>query len=194
MEDTAPPMRLTPVDFCPRSIRLLLDHSDCPGQKFRAHQMCFLDEWSRETLGHELSISGLCIIFETTERTVRRALIRGPEDPNPPGRDSALSTDVASALIAMLLAASQGCNPLLNKDLLKIARERHNPKLTKGRFHVFLGRHLDILQECRSLPLEDARLTIPHGQLEGHITTMKTLLAGKCSELVFNLDKVSSSD
>jgi hypothetical protein len=51
-----------------------------------------------------------------------------------------------------------------------------------------------VLQECRSLPLEDARLTVPREQLEEHINTMKTLISGKYSGLIFNLDEVGSSD
>jgi hypothetical protein len=51
-----------------------------------------------------------------------------------------------------------------------------------------------MLQECRPFPLEGSRLTVPRGQLEEQINTMKTILAGKFSELVFNLDKVGSSE
>jgi hypothetical protein len=43
------------------------------------------------------------------------------------------------------------------------------------------------------VPLEDARLTVPREQLEEHLNTMKNVLAGKYSELVFNLDEVGSS-
>jgi hypothetical protein len=185
---------LAAVDFCPRSIRFLLEHTDFPAQEFRSHQICFLNEWSRETLGRELRISELCTIFDLTERTVRRALLRGPEDPNPPGRHRALSPDVESDLITLVIGAFRSGNPLNNKELLKTVRERYDPKLTKGWVHAFVGRHLDVLQECRSLPLEDARLTVPREQLEEHITNMKTLLVGKYSELVFNLDEVGSSE
>jgi hypothetical protein len=51
-----------------------------------------------------------------------------------------------------------------------------------------------MLQECRSFPLEDSRLTVPRAQLEKHLNTMKTILAGKFSELVFNLDEIGFSE
>jgi hypothetical protein len=59
---------------------------------------------------------------------------------------------------------------------------------------AFIGRHLDMLQECRSFPLEDSSLTALRAQLEKHINTVKTILAGKFSELVFNLDEIGFSE
>jgi hypothetical protein len=123
---------LADVDFRPRSIRFLFEHSDFPAQEFRTHQICFREEWSRETLGCEVRISELCVIFDITERTVRRALLCGPEDPNPPGRHRALSPDVESDLIALVIGAFQSGNPFNNKELLKTVWERYDPKLTKG--------------------------------------------------------------
>jgi hypothetical protein len=41
-------------------------------------------------------------IFDIGKRTIRRALFRGAEDPNPPGRHIALDTETESVLIAML--------------------------------------------------------------------------------------------
>jgi hypothetical protein len=60
--------------------------------------------------------------------------------------------------------------------------------------HSFIGRYLDMLQERPSSPFEDSRLTVPRERLEEHINTMKTILAGKLSELVFNLGEVGSSE
>jgi hypothetical protein len=47
-----------------------------------------------------------------------------------------------------------------------MVRETYNPKLTKGWVHSFIGRHLDVLQLCRSLPQEDTRMTVPRVYLE----------------------------
>jgi hypothetical protein len=101
---------------------------------------------------------------------------------------------IESSLVTMLLDAFQRGEPMTNKELLKTVRETHNSKLTKGWVHSFIRRHLNMLQECLSLPLEDSRLIVPREQLEEHINTMKMILAGKFSELVFNLDEVGSSE
>jgi hypothetical protein len=83
---------------------------------------------------------------------------------------------------------------LTSKALLQIVREKYDPKLTKGWVNAFIGRHLDSLQVCRSWPQEDNRLTIPRAILEAHIENIRTTVAGKCAELVFNLDEVGSSE
>jgi hypothetical protein len=44
------------------------------------------------------------------------------------------------------------------------------------------------------LPLEDAWVIVPSEQLDDHITTMKPLVAGKHSDLVFTLYEVCSSE
>jgi hypothetical protein len=77
---------------------------------------------------------------------------------------------------------------------LKIVREQHNSKLTKGWLHDFIGRHLDQLQICRSLPQEDLRMAVPRAYLEEHIRVLETHIAGKLAELVFNLDELGSAD
>jgi hypothetical protein len=80
-----------------------------------------------------------------------------------------------------------------NKEMLQIVRER-NHLLTKRWLHAFIGRHFDQLQICRSLPQEDTRMLLPRAHLEEHVPLAKLVIAGQFSELVFNLDEVSSSD
>jgi hypothetical protein len=77
-----------------------------------------------------------------------------------------------------------------------MVRERYDRVLTDGWVNAFIGRHLDALKTCRSLAQEDTRLTVPRVQLEEHIQTMKVKVhvAGKFSELVFNLDELGSAD
>jgi hypothetical protein len=93
----------------------------------------------------------------------------------------------------MLLDAFQRGEPMTNIELLKTVKAQYNSKLIKGWLHSFIGWHLDVLQQCFSFPLEGSRLTVPREQLEEHINTVKTILAGKFSELVFNLDEIESS-
>jgi hypothetical protein len=60
--------------------------------------------------------------------------------------------------------------------------------------HDFIGRHLDELKGCRSLPQKDLRMAVPRAYLEEHIQLLKTHFTGKVAELVFNLDGLGSAD
>jgi hypothetical protein len=82
---------------------------------------------------------------------------------------------------------------LPNKEMPQILCER-NCLLTKGWLHAFIGRHFGQLQICRSLPQEDTRMIVPRADLEDHIEFAKLIIAGKFSELVYNLEEVGSSD
>jgi hypothetical protein len=79
-----------------------------------------------------MHLSELSTFFDMTERTVRRALARSPEDPLPFGRYCVMDAIIESALVTMLLDVYQRGEPMTNKELLKTVREQYNPKLTKG--------------------------------------------------------------
>jgi hypothetical protein len=129
-----------------------------------------------------------------TTAVIRRILRKGPENPQPRGRHQALDPAIESAILTLVLDAFKNGKGMMPKELLQMVRETDNPKLTKGSVHFFIGRHLDVLQLCRSLPQEDTRMTVPRAYLEQHIATMKTHIVGKFSELIFNLDEVGSSE
>jgi hypothetical protein len=154
---------LITLGFPPRAIRLLLRRSNFPPFEFRTHQVCFLNEWTRETLNGTMHLSEISTLSDMTGRTVRRAFARGPEDPFPLEHYRALGADIELSIIIMLLDAFQRGEPMTYKELLKPAKEQYNSKFTKGWMHSRIGWHLDVLQECRSLPLEDSRLTVPRG-------------------------------
>jgi hypothetical protein len=94
----------------------------------------------------------------------------------------------------MVLEVFRAGNAMGRKQLLQLARERDGPELTRGWPNAFIGRHLDTLQTCRSLPHEDTRLAVPWVQLEEHIQTMKAHVVEKFAELIFNLDGLGSVD
>jgi hypothetical protein len=93
------------LGFPLRIIRFLLRHNGFPTFEFRTHQICFLNQRTRETLNRTMHLSELSILFDMTEGTVRSALARGPEDPLPLGHHRALDADIKSSLITMLLNA-----------------------------------------------------------------------------------------
>jgi hypothetical protein len=128
------------------------------------------------------------------ERSVYRTLHRGLQQPGPLGRHNALDEESEQALIAMLLEAFRAAVPMNKEQVLHIVRERYRKTATRGWVNAFIGRHLDALQTCRSIPQEDTRLAVPRSQLEEHLHILQVHLAGKCAELVFNLDELGSAD
>jgi hypothetical protein len=83
---------------------------------------------------------------------------------------------------------------MTQKELLIFVSEHYSLTLTKGCVIIFIRRHLDALKVCRALPQEDTRLSILRDYLEAYIESMRTTVAEKFVELVFNLDEVSFSD
>jgi hypothetical protein len=94
----------------------------------------------------------------------------------------------------MLLDAFHKEKAFTQKEFLRIMREQHKPTLTNEWMHDLIGRHLDELKVCLSLPQEDVRMTMPKTYLEEHVQLLKTHLPGKVAELVFNLDGFGSAD
>jgi hypothetical protein len=94
----------------------------------------------------------------------------------------------------MIIQAFNEGKAMTTKQILELVRERYSAGLTKGWLNAVVGRHLDALQICRSLTQENMRLTVPREHLEAHIEHMKSIVAIKFAELVFNLDEVRSSD
>jgi hypothetical protein len=196
---SAPPVPLTTIEYNlsalgipDREIRGLLSHSEFPLLQFRSHQICFLHDYPCNRLNRPLNTTELSTVFEVRTAVIRRILRKRPESPQPPGRHQALDPAIESAIVTLVLDAFKNGRGMTPKKLLQMVRDTYNPKLTKGWVHSFIGRHLDVLPLCRSLPHEDTRMTVPRACLEQNIATMKTHIVGKFSELIFNLDEVGS--
>jgi hypothetical protein len=94
----------------------------------------------------------------------------------------------------MLLDAFHEEKAITQRGFLRIIKEQHKATLTKGWVHDFIGRYLDDLKVCCSLPQEDLRMAMPRAYLGEHIQLLKTHLTGKVAELVFDLDELASAD
>ena len=177
-----------------RDIRAVLTHTEFSDIPFRSHQLCFIQRYASDVLHRTLSTQQLAVLFQMNPSTVRRTLLRGPQRPGPLGRHMAIADDHEADLVAHILEAFRAGKTMTRKELLQMVRERYDHALTDGWVNAFIGRHLDALKCCRSLPQEDTRLTVPRVQLEEHIQTMKIHVAGRFSELIFNLDELGSAD
>jgi hypothetical protein len=143
-----------------RDIHALLQHTEFSSISFRSHQICFLHEWVQSNLHDPLTTRELADIFKVAERTVRRTLGAGPQQPGPLGRHRALDEKSEQTLVNLILDSYATRHSLTPKELVQIMRGKYDPKLTKGWVNAFIGRHLDSVQVCRSWPQEDNQLII----------------------------------
>jgi hypothetical protein len=121
-------------------------------------------------------VNELARIFQTNATTVRRTLLPGPEDLAILGRHAVLDNESETVIIALVLEWFQTAKLLTRKQLLDIVHKDDNPRFTKEWLNAILGRHIDEMKVCRSLPQEDARLAIPRAYLEVHIAFIRTCL------------------
>jgi hypothetical protein len=153
-----------------------------------------VQQYFRETIGSEITTNDLAMVFELNVRTVRKYLLRGSQEPKEPDRHRTLDEKSELDVTTMILQAFAEGNAMTKRQVVEFIREKYDQFLTKSWLHAFIGCNLDTLQICHYLTQEDTRLIVPREQLENHIENMKSVVAGKFTELVFNLDEVGSSD
>jgi hypothetical protein len=175
-------------------IRVFLGDTDFSSLPYKSHQVCFVQQYFCETVGSEITMNDLAMVFELNVKTVRKYLLRGSQEPTEPGRHRALDEKFELDVTTMILQVFVEGNAMTKRQVVEFIREKYDRSLTKGWLHAFIGRNLDTLQICHSLPQEDTSLTVLREQLEDHIENMKSVVAGKFAELVFNLNEVRSSD
>jgi hypothetical protein len=143
---------LSALGISDREIRGLLSHSECPSLQFRSHRICFLHDYLCNGLNCPLNTTELSTVFKVTMAVIHRILRKWSEDSQPPGRHQALDPAIESAIVTLVLDAFKNGKGMTPKELLQIVRETYNPKLAKDWVHSLIGRYLDLLQLCRSLP------------------------------------------
>jgi hypothetical protein len=180
--------------FSERDVRSLFERTECPTIPFRSRQLCLLRDSVREVTNHPVSARDLAKLFKMNKRTVCRTLRQSLQQPGPLGRHNALDDESEQELVAMLLEAFRAAAPMNEKQLLHIVQERYRKTATRSGVNAFIGRHLDALHTCRSIPQGDTRLAIRRSQLEEHLHIPRVHLTGKCAELVFNPAELGSAD
>jgi hypothetical protein len=102
-------------------------------------------------------------------------------------------TSESEPTTVIIQAINEG-KAMTRRQILELVCERYSAGVTDGWLSDSVGRHLDGLQIYRSLPQEARQLTVPREHLEAHIEHIKSIVAEKLAELVFNLREVGSSD
>jgi hypothetical protein len=110
--------RLLALDFSRRDISALFRQTEFLQIPYRSHQLCFLHDYARDVLDHPLRTADLAVLFEFNERTVRKNLARGPQEPGPLGRHAALTPEVEASLVEMLLEAFASGKSMTAKEFL----------------------------------------------------------------------------
>jgi hypothetical protein len=129
----------------------------------------FGQEYARDVIHRNIGTQQLAVLFQMNPITVQRNLLQGPQQPGPLDRHMALGADFQADLVTHLVEAFRAGRAMTRKELLQRVREQHNTGLTPGWVNAFIGRHLDPLQTCRSLPQDDTPLPVPRSPLEEHI-------------------------
>jgi hypothetical protein len=177
-----------------RDARALFADSEFSSILHKSHEVCCLHESFRATLHSELTTNQLALIFQMNVGTVAKSLLRGPQYPKAPGRHRAFGQPSEPELATIFLQAFNKGKAMTRRQVRALDHQPYSPNLTKRWLYAFPGRHFDALQICRCLPQEDTCLTVRREHVGAHIKHMKSILAGKLAEVVFNLDEVGSSD
>jgi hypothetical protein len=185
---------LLALSFSRRKIAALFEQTAFPQIPKKSHRLCFWNDDAKEISNHPLRTKDLSPLFEFNERTVRKTLARGPQEPGPLGRQAPLKPEAESSLVALLVEVFEAGKAITFKAFLQFVREQHDPQLTKGLEQTSIGPHLGELQLCQSMPQEETRLTVPRADLDDCINVLPIHLVRKVPELVFNLDELGSAD
>jgi hypothetical protein len=154
-----PMMKIAPgfadVGFQEHDIRVVVHNTLITQLGCQLHEICLFVWYSREMLQRPASTRELLIMFLLNERTVRKTLLRVPENCTPLGRHTALCGDSESSVIASLLKSFRRGTSMSPKELLQAVWRDYRASLMKWSVHAFIRRHLDEPQVYHSFPQEN---------------------------------------
>jgi hypothetical protein len=91
--------RIAALSFSFRDIRAPFEHTEFATLEWRSPQICFLQDYAGKTLNRRIDTKELSEIFERFERTIRRIVVKGPQDPNSPGGHRAMDDEAESTFL-----------------------------------------------------------------------------------------------
>jgi transposase len=162
--------------------------------RYRAHQMVRLMELSSTELHLNPSVRSVARPFNITHCAVKRALLRGYEDPPWRGRHRELSPEDEHALVEWIAKKAHDNTAITQTELLNYCIATFGTAVTKGWVDSFLSRHAGELFETKRSPQENQRLDVPRVFLKAAIEGIRTHVQNVCVDLVFNLDKIRISE
>lgn len=136
----------------------------------------------------------MAYVFNMNRKTVRKTIYNPPQDPKEPGRHHKLNDEFENQIIQEIQSAYNSGKSITQKQIINYVLENFKISVTNGWVNSFICRHQNDIQKCKSYPQEDLRMTVPREYLDTHILNLKEYIQGMCSELLFNLDEVGTSE
>jgi transposase len=118
-------------------------------------------EFSSTALQIKLSIRSVTQAFNIDHSVVKRAVLRGYEDPPGRGRHRGLSAEIGQALVEWITKKTYDHKAVNRTELLEICITNLGTAITRGWADSFLSRHADEIFETKSSPQKNQRLEMP---------------------------------
>jgi hypothetical protein len=162
--------------------------------RFRGRQIVRLQEFASTELNITLLGRALACPFGVDHSAVKRALLRGYEDPPTRGRHPELSPACEAELVEWLTKEAANNTAVTRTEFLQACIERFGQSISRGWVDSFLIRHRDESFETESVPQENPRPEVPRDFLEAAIESFRDHVHNGCAELIFNLDEIGISE
>jgi hypothetical protein len=147
--------------FSERIARALQREPDFDDLRYRAHQICFVARFARETIGQELSISQLARTFGCHSIRVKSALANEFEEPKRRGRDMLFDDDSEGEILPWIEVEAEKSKPVTHTKLRQYCEAKYSRSVSKGWVDSFIIRHGACFAEKKSTPQEEVRLEVP---------------------------------
>jgi transposase len=199
----SPASTVDPSKLLPDIIHYCLSESEAPclwldpvfmSAQFRVYQIVRLLEFASTELDIALSSRSVARAFGISHSAIKRAKLRGYEDPPGRGRHCEIEAEPEQELIDWI--ANKAVNNMaVNKtELFHECNERFGKKITRGWVDSFVKRHSEQLFETKSVSQENPRLEVPRTFLEATIEGFQNHVHNSCAELIFNLGEIGISE
>jgi hypothetical protein len=100
--------------------------------EFRAHQICFVQNFSEREVNHTLSTNQLSKEFGCSPSRVKVALVNELDPPKVRGRHPAIDEGSEAEILEWIEAQAEKCNPSTRTDLHQHWQEKYSVAMSRG--------------------------------------------------------------
>jgi hypothetical protein len=118
--------------FSERVARALQREPGFEGLLYRAHQICFVAHFARETTGQELSVNQLARAFGCHSNRIKAALANEFEEPKTRGRHMVFDDDSEADILTWIEAEAKKSSPVTRTELRHYCEAKYARSLSKG--------------------------------------------------------------
>jgi hypothetical protein len=175
-------------------VRALQREPDFADLEFRAHWICFVENFSEREANDTLSTNQILKAFGYSPFRVKAELANGLEPPKVRVPHPVIDEGSEAEILEWIESQAEKCNPATRTDLRQHCQAKYSPAISRGWVDSFILRHRDELVEMKSTPQEDARVKVAGIFLDETMRCLGEYVHGMKAELVFNLDEVGVSE